>query len=339
MLKTQLPPQDEHPLEEDLVHALEPDERHSLPALVRRWSLRLVPLVLLAVAGVVLWREFHHLSFGEVTGAMRAWGEPAIFMALLLSAVSFVLMGIVEWLGLRWAGARLPWGPAMAGSFLANAIAHSLGANLLVSGAIRARLYDRFGVNLAQVAATTLFGGVSFAVGLAALGGSGLLLAGPQELAASAIPPLLARVLGAALVAGALGYVLICAVRRAPLHGFGRSVKLPTPVSAFCQLIIGIADNGIAAAIIWTLLPHASVSYATFVGAYAVAAVAGLVSTVPAGAGVFEGSLSALLPGVPAAPLAAAFLGYRLAYYLLPLVIAVVALAGDTIRRPGKASP
>jgi uncharacterized membrane protein YbhN (UPF0104 family) len=216
VLKPHLPPHDEHPLEEDLVHALEPDERHSLPALVRRWALRLVPLVLLAVAGVVLWREFHHLSFGEVTGAMRAWGESAILMALLLSAVSFVLMGIVEWLGLRWAGARLPWGPAMAGSFLANAIAHSLGANLLVSGAIRARLYDRFGVNLAQVAATTLFGGVSFAVGLAALGGSGLLLAGPRELAASAIPPVLAKALGAARRCTASGAACSCRPRSRP---------------------------------------------------------------------------------------------------------------------------
>jgi uncharacterized membrane protein YbhN (UPF0104 family) len=53
---------------------------------------------------------------------------------------------------------------------------------------------------------------------------------------------------------------------------------------------------------------------------------------VPAGAGVFEGSISTLLPYVQPAPLAAAFLGYRLTYYLVPLVIAAVALAADTIR-------
>jgi uncharacterized membrane protein YbhN (UPF0104 family) len=174
---------------------------------------------------------------------------------------------------------------------------------------------------------------MSFAVGIAALGGLGLLLASQQELAASAISTPVARTLGGTLIAGALGYVAICAIRRAPLHAFGRTVQLPAPRAALGQLVIGIADNGIAAAIIWTLLPHQSVSYLAFVGAYAVACVAGLASSVPAGAGVFEGSLSTLLPGVEAAPLAAAFLGYRLAYYLLPLIVAVVALAGDTLRR------
>jgi uncharacterized membrane protein YbhN (UPF0104 family) len=98
------------------------------------------------------------------------------------------------------------------------------------------------------------------------------------------------------------------------------------------QVVIGVVDNGVAAAIIWLLMPPGAVLYQTFVGAYAVAAVAGLISTVPAGAGVFEGSISTLLPNADPAPLAAAFLGYRLTYYLLPLVIACLALAGDTIR-------
>lgn len=333
MTSPQPPTPPQHPVEDDIVHALEPDGRLALPALVRRWALRIVPLVLLAAAAVVLWREFRTLSFAEVTGAMRAWGWGAILMALALSFVSFVLMGVVEWLGLRWVGARVPWWPTMFGSYLANAIAHSLGANLLVSGAIRARLYDRFGVTLSQVAATTLFAGMSFAVGIAALGGMGLLFASREELAATAISVPVAHGLGAALLLASAGYVVVCAIRRAPLQAFGRSVQLPTPISALAQLVIGVLDNGIAAAIIWTLLPHGAVSYLTFVGAYAVAAVAGLVSTVPAGAGVFEGSMSALLDGVPAAPLAAAFLGYRLAYYLLPLVIAVIALAGDTLNR------
>ena len=79
-----------------------------------------------------------------------------------------------------------------------------------------------------------------------------------------------------------------------------------------------------------SLLPHGAVSYQSFVGAYAVATVVGLISSVPGGAGVFESAISTLLPGVAAAPLAAAFLGYRLAFYLLPLVIAAVWLAIDT---------
>ena len=323
------------PIADEFAHAL-PDQSVGLWALVRRWALRLVPVALLIAAGSVLWREFHHLSLHAVAAAIDDWGHGRILLALVLSAFSFILMGVVEWLGVRWAGARVPWGPVMATSFLANAIAHSVGANLLVSGAVRARLYDRYQVSLTQVAATTLFGGVSFAVGLATLGGGGLILSSARQIEATAIPLQLARALGWGLLVLVACYVVLCAVRRTPLSAFGRSITLPSAGDAMAQIVIGVVDNGTAAAIIWLLLPGGAVHYQTFVGAYAVAAVAGLVSTVPAGAGVFEGSISTLLPNADPAPLAAAFLGYRLAYYVLPLIIACLALAGDTIWRRGR---
>ncbi|MEO8113676.1 MAG: lysylphosphatidylglycerol synthase domain-containing protein [Phenylobacterium sp.] len=333
---TPRPPRPATPVEEELAQVIPEAGGPHLWLQLGRWALRLIPVLLLIAAGVILWRAFRTLSLAEVLAAMAAWGHEAVLGAIALSAVSFVLMGVVEWLGLRWAGARLPWGVAMAGSFLANAIAHSIGANLLVSGAVRARLYSRHGVTLRQVAATTLFAGLSFGVGLAALGGWGLAFAGAGEIAHTAIPLAIARPLGWTLMVGALGWIALCAVRRRPLRAFGHTLELPSAVDAALQLVVGVVDNAIAAAIVWVLLPAGAVSYATFVGAYAVACVAGLASSVPGGAGVFESSLATLLHGVSAAPLAAAFLGYRLAYYLLPLVIAAVALAADTLIRAGK---
>jgi glycosyltransferase 2 family protein len=301
-------------------------------ARVIRTALRVVPVLLLIAAAWVLWREFHKLSIEAVGHAIAGWGATAVGLALVLSVASFTLMAVIEWVGLRWAGARISLGPVVLGSFLANAIAHAIGANLLISGAIRARTYDRYGVTLTQVAATTVFAAVSFGVGLAALSGGGLLLASSAELNATAIPLPVARGLGAALVTGALGYVVLCAVRRRPFTGFGRSVTLPDVWDAIAQLVLGVVDNAIAAAILWILLPAHGPSYVTFVGAYAVACIAGLVSSVPGGAGVFESAMAALLPSVDVAALAAAFLGYRLAFYILPLIIAAVVLAIDAIR-------
>lgn len=328
-------PEPVEPLTEEVGEVLS-ERSASSAALARRWALRLAPIVLLILASGVLWREFHHLSLAAVARSMDGWGHARILTALALAGFSFFLMGVVEWLGVRWAGADVPWGPVMAGSFLANAIAHAVGANLLVSGALRARLYDRYQVTLTQVAATTLFSGMSFAVGIAALGGAGLALSASQQIAATAIPLQVARVVGWGLMAAVAGYVLLCATRRTPLRAFGRSLSLPSAGDAMAQIVIGVVDNGVAAAIIWLLMASSAVPYQTFVGAYAVAAVAGLISTVPGGAGVFEGSISTLLPNADPAPLAAAFLGYRLFYYLLPLLIACLALAGDTIHRRGR---
>ena len=333
-VQTKPPPTDEPPdIEEAIAKALPLDIEPSVWARAGKIALRVLPFILLGAAVLVLRHEFRHLSYAAVARSMDRWGDLAIFMSLVLAVLSFLLMGVVEYVGLRWAGARLPWSVAIAGSFLSGAIAHAIGANVLVSGAIRARLYDRYKVSITQVAGTTLFAAISFGVGLSALSGAGLLLATHAELDATAIPVNVARMVGVLCLAGSLGYVVLCWLRTKPVHIFKRSVHLPSGMDAVWQLVLGVVDNGIAAGIIWILLPHGATSYLSFVGAYAVACIAGLISTVPGGAGVFEGAISTLLPNVAAAPLAAAFLGYRLAYYVLPLIIASLALAGDTLLR------
>ena len=67
-------------------------------------------------------------------------------------------------------------------------------------------------------------------------------------------------------------------------------------MSAVLQLIVGAVDNGIAAGIVWVLLPHGAVSYASFIGAYALACVIGLISSVPGGAGLTRAACVAPRP-------------------------------------------
>jgi uncharacterized membrane protein YbhN (UPF0104 family) len=320
-------------LEEELAAALPETQGSRFSPMIQRLAWNLVAFILLGGAAYILWREFHTLRLEQVLAAMEAWGWGSVVAAMGLSATSFLLMGTVEWLGLRWAGAAVKPTSALAGSFIASAIAHTLGANLIVSGAVRARYYAKYQVTLRQVAATTLFHGFSFAVGLSTLAGLALLLAGSRDIAAvSRIANPVADGMGVILLGGVATYVVLCAVLRRPLRGFGHSVKLPSWRVAIAQLTLGCVDNAVAAAIIWTLLPDGAVGYFTFVGGYAPSVVVGLISHVPGGVGVFEGSLSTLLKGLEPASLAAAFLGYRLFFFVLPLVIAGLALALDTVR-------
>jgi len=321
-------------LEEELAAVLPETQGSRFFPMLRRLAYHLVAFVLLGAAAYILWREFHAIRPPQIAAAISAWGWDSILTALGLSATSFLLMGFVEWMGLRWAGARIAVRSALAGSFIASAIAHTLGANLIVSGAVRARYYARHGVSLRQVAATTLFHGFSFTVGIATLAGLGLLLAGSRDIAAvTRIANPVADGLGALLLLSVGGYVVLCAVLHRPLRGFGHSVKLPSVRVALAQLAIGALDNAVAAGIIWVLLPAGAVGYFTFVGSYAPSVVVGLLSHVPGGVGVFEGSMSTLLRGLEPAALAAAFLGYRMFFFLLPLMIAGLALGLDTVRQ------
>jgi uncharacterized membrane protein YbhN (UPF0104 family) len=320
-------------VEAELAAALPDTQGPRFFPMIQRLAWHLVAFILLGAAAFILWREFHEIRPAHIAAAIRAWGWDSVALAVGFSGTSFLIMGLVEWLGLRWAGVRLRLRSALAGSFIASAIAHSLGANLIVSGAVRARYYAKYGVSLRQVAAATLFHGVSFAVGLSTLAGVSLLLASSRDITASSrIANPVAAGAGALLLAGVAAYVALCGLRRRPLSGFGHSVKLPSFRVALAQMTLGAVDNAVAAAIIWSLLPDGSVPYFPFVAGYAPSVVVGQVSHVPGGVGVFEGSLSTLIKGPPPAALAAAFLGYRLFFFLLPLLLASVALAADAVR-------
>lgn len=298
-----------------------------------------VAVLLLCLAAFILWREFHELSPADLAAAIRAWGWDSTLLAIAFSAMSFLLMGVVELMGLRWAGAKIGAGSALAGGFIACAISHSLGANLLVAGAVRARFYAKHGITLREVAAATVFNSFTFAVGISTLAGVSLLLAGSHEIAeVSRIANPVADAMGGMLVAGVTGYIVLCAALHRPLRLFGHSVKLPSWRTALAQLAIGTVDNAVAAAILWILLPAGAISYFAFVGAYAPSVIVGLISHVPGGVGVFEGTISTLTKGLSPAALAAAFLGYRLFFFLIPLMIAGLALAIDTVRERARQS-
>jgi uncharacterized membrane protein YbhN (UPF0104 family) len=62
----------------------------------------------------------------------------------------------------------------------------------------------------------------------------------------------------------------------------------------------------------------------SFVAVYVVAILAGLLSSVPAGLGVFESVLLLMLRDVPPESLLAAVLAYRMIYELLPFLLALL---------------
>jgi uncharacterized membrane protein YbhN (UPF0104 family) len=109
---------------------------------------------------------------------------------------------------------------------------------------------------------------------------------------------------------------------------------LPSWQWAIAQVVIGVVDNVLTVLIPWVLLPSGFVGLGAFTGAFAVATVTGVISSVPGGAGVFESVLLTLLPHVARAPLVAAFVGYRLFYFIIPL-----GFAGAMLAMMGKPAP
>jgi uncharacterized membrane protein YbhN (UPF0104 family) len=313
------------------VHGPEPDARL---ALAKRWAQRLLPIVLLAAAAFVVWHELRHVRLEHVEHELRRWGPWRISASIAFSVLSFLTLALNEWAGLRWAGTRMPIRPVLYGSFCANAFGHTLGTAVLVGAAVRLRVYAPQKVTLATIVKTTAFCNVSFSLGMAGMAGGALVLAPEAQLNAVHLAPLIARLAGWVLLGGVSAYVALCALVRGTFRLFKHAFTLPSAGWALAQVAIGVVDNILTVLIVWILLPSNYVDLAAFTGAFATATISGVISSVPGGAGVFEGVLLTLLPGLGRATLAAAFLGYRLFYFIAPLALAIGMMALQPKTKP-----
>ena len=107
------------------------------------------------------------------------------------------------------------------------------------------------------------------------------------------------------------------------------------------QLLLSSLDWALAGAVLYVLLPPVPRRFVVVLSAFLAAQILGLAAHVPGGVGVFEGVIVLLLkPYMTSVQLAPALVVYRVIYYLAPLSIALIVLAGAEIsERRHRATP
>jgi uncharacterized membrane protein YbhN (UPF0104 family) len=170
-------------------------------------------------------------------------------------------------------------------------------------------------------------------LGYAFVAGTAFALSPPELPASWALGSVGLRALSGALVAIVFGYVGLCfAARRREWTIRGHRVVLPSGAVALWQLGVSVANWALIAGVVYVLMQQ-HVAYASVLCVLLIAAIAGVITHVPAGLGVIEAVFIALLSGqVPQAELIAALLAYRAIYYLAPLGIAVALLFALEVR-------
>lgn len=298
------------------------------------WASTAVSIVLLVAALWVLHTELdaRHLSGG--IEAARNLSSTALVQAALLTACSYLVLSLYEFLGLRYVAKRVSRARVVLTAFVTYALAHSLGFPTVTGAAVRYRLYGPERLSIADVAVLAGFNALTLAVGFAVIVGVSLLVAPDHLAAVLGLPTPWTLALGFAALACALVYVVLASRRGREVHIRGWALRSPGPTMAISQLILGVCDLTLAATVLWVLLPvEANVHFLSFVGIYAVACIAGVVSHVPGGAGVFESIVLLLLPDVPREGLVGALVAYRLIYYIAPFSLAAALFAVQEILR------
>jgi len=86
--------------------------------------------------------------------------------------------------------------------------------------------------------------------------------------------------------------------------------------------------------VLYVLLPGGhNIAYPTFLAAYVFACLIGIASHAPGGLGVFEATMLIALSRLPYEGVLGALLLFRIAYYLLPFILALALLALNEMAR------
>jgi uncharacterized membrane protein YbhN (UPF0104 family) len=301
----------------------------------------LLSLAVIALAGYGLHHALRHVRAEEVFAALRNLSMHKIGLALLFCGGSFLAIGGQEYFALRTAGHPLAFPKALFGGFLAQSIGHQTGFSLAVGGALRYRFYSTFGVNWRQVVKTQASFSGTVALALCFQLCVALLLHPALMEHAIHLPPLVVRGIGVVLGLFACA-VLALTARKRPVRLFGESWGVPPTGFVIAQVICSVVDLACLAASAWVLLPdQLNADYPTLLGMAVASLLLGIVSGVPGGLGVFESSALSLLAPREALMAATfgALLAFRAIYYLLPLLLGLVALGCLELWRRARVRP
>ncbi|WP_221176227.1 bifunctional lysylphosphatidylglycerol flippase/synthetase MprF [Massilia aurea] len=307
----------------------------SKQARLRSWLAPTIAAVLLCGAFWVLHNELQAIRYRDLQAALARLGPEHLLLALLCCAANYLVLSCYDQLAFVYIGKRIARARIALTAFLGYAISNSVGFALLSGTAVRHRFYSRWGVGGADLSRIVALNGITYWLGLLALGGW-TLIEHQHAWLQGALAQRGAQWLGLACLALVGAYPLLPLVRKSPLRVRGFDMRIPPLPLTLAQLLVSTTDWMLAASVLYALLPADGPPYPVVLGAFLAAQMVALLSHVPGGLGVFDGIVALLLaPWLRADQIVAALLLYRIVYYLIPLSLALLLLVGDETRHRG----
>jgi uncharacterized membrane protein YbhN (UPF0104 family) len=313
----------------------------------------LLVLAVFLFAAWLLYRQWHdnHLTVAgvwrDLLGIHPAW----MLAAVGLTIVNYGILALYDYLAFRFAEVPISLARVAFAAVTSYSFSYNFGATL-AGIPLRYRLYSAWNIPLAKIVQLLVIMAFTFWFGVFALAGS-LFVVTPLKIphlpkfcaemvnewhvppkAVESFAYLFAdsRKFGIFLLILAGAYVGASLLHRGSLKLFRWTVPVPPPRLTLYQIAIASADMLVAGAVLYTLCPPVKGGYLTVLEVYMVAFVLNVLSHVPGGWGVIEGTVMILLrelhlvrdPENNMSKVLAAIVVFRVIYFLLPLLISLV---------------
>jgi len=291
---------------------------------------KITPLISIVLFCFALWyldREMQHYHLSEITAQLSGISNIYIAASLFLSFLSYILITGYDALGVKYIGEELEAGKIIRAGYVGYAFSHNMGMALLTGGSIRYRIYSAWGFSGKQVTQIVGFSAFTLWIGFCMVEGLTLLFATPSLSGNMVVPYVSFRVLGIILLVMVAGYLWASAKIKDKLTYKDWSFTFPDLKLSLKQVGIASVDWLLAASVLYVLLPGGEIAFFTFVGVFLLAQIAGMFSQVPGGLGVFESVMLFYLSNfMPGTQVLGILVVYRLIYYILPLLVALIVL-------------
>ena len=297
----------------------------------RQFITLLFGLSIFFVALILCWHLLKDINLCDLKNAVDKLSFKSILFACLSAIGSYLMLIGCEWSAARYAGVKLKPSVITLGGICASAIGNAIGLSALSGGAIRCRLYFKQGLTTIDVARMSIFVTLSLGFTLPLLATLAALMNTKNTSLALHLSQNSVRLISSGIIcfyAGILIFLYCNRLETKPNKNtqlfqlYHWSIRLPNLHLASYQFVISLIDTVLAGAILYFLLPIQP-HFTTFIMIYILALVAGVLSHIPGGVGVFEAViLAAYSSEIGAASLTVALIIYRIIYILIPLVIA-----------------
>ena len=293
-----------------------------------------ISLVLFAIAIFVVRHEVEVYRWHDIRQALQSFPILLLVLCGAFTLLAYVILSFYDYLALEYAGEKLPYYRVLFTSFLSYTISNNVGHAWLSGGSMRYRLYTSWGVSGVSIAKVVVFCAVTYFLGALTLLLLGYLFSPERTLITNKLPliSMQAGIILSAVLISAWWWLVL--VYRKPLTIKSFNLDIPSPSLALRQLLVALLDLFLASLVLYLPLFHfIGMPFGDFLVLYIFAQLFGLISQVPGGIGVFEGSFLFLASShYPAPHIFASLIIYRTIYYFMPLLISGFMLVAYELR-------
>ncbi len=292
-----------------------------------------VSATIIGVAISVLYHMLRGIDTDEVVSAIKDTSPRHLVFAGLFVAAGYFTLTFYDLFALRTIGrTEVPYWTAALAGFTSYSVGHNVGASVFTGGAVRYRIYSSWGLSAVEVAKICFVAGLTFWLGNATVLGLGILFDPGAATSIDQLPAWFNRVIAVAALGVLTSYVVWVWTKPRTIGHANWKVTLPGGPLTLLQIAIGIVDLGFCALAMYILLPtDPHIGFITLAVIFVSATLLGFASHSPGGIGVFDAAMLVALWEFDREELIAGLLLFRLFYYIVPFVLALVILGGREI--------